>query len=309
VQRASRTHKVRMLWDLRERMLPARADTPGMTRRLCLFVCALFCLPPYAQADSRCIEAKNLRGNVKTVLISNGKVSSDTGAPRNEPHLWERWTVSRDRRTITVVQYSADDFAVLPLFNLWPTTVCEFDESGKLVTSRLKLNGLTTYTTVETTYDAQGRKRAVKSGSRNPEFTYDATYTYTGNAVTERLSRGNPTTTITERDTSGRITREIRRDVTEDLELSNVEYRYGPDTVEILGRENGKDWRIVRKLDAMGNTIESSSSGLGFESRDTFRFEYDAQGNWIRRVSTMYSSLSPPPRIGDLDVREISYWP
>lgn len=280
-----------------------------MGRALCLLVGALFCLPPNAQADASCLEAKALRGNVKTVLISNGKVSSDTGAPRNDPHLWERFDVSRDRRTITVVQYSADDFAVLTLFNLWPTTICEFDDAGKLVKSRLKLNGLTTYTTVETAYDAQRRQVAVKSRSRNPEFTYDATYENSGNAVTARFPRGNPTTTITERDASGRITREIRRDEKENVESSNVEYRYGPNSVEILGRENGKNWRITRKLDAMGNTIESSSSGLGFESRDTFRFDYDAQGNWIRRVTIRSSSVSPPPRIGDLDVRQITYWP
>ena len=278
-------------------------------RVLGLLVGALLCLPLDAQADERCLEAKALRGNVKTVLISTGKVSSDTGAPRNDLRLWERFDVSRDRRTITVVQYSADDFAVFPLFYLWPTTICEFDDAGRLVKSRLKLNGLTTYTTVETTYDAQGRQVAVKSRSRNPEFTGDATYEYSGNAVTERFRRSNPTTTITERDSSGRMTREIHRDQKENVELSNVEYRYGPDTVEILGRENGKNWRITEKLDAMGNTIESSSSGLGFESRATVRFDYDAQGNWIRRVTIRSSSTSPPARIRDLDVRQISYWP
>jgi len=279
-----------------------------MGRALCLLVAALFSLPVDAQADARCLEARALRGNVKTVLISNGKVASDTGAPRNEPHLWERWDISRDRRTITVVQYSADDFAVLPLFNLWPTTICEFDDSGSLVKSRLKLNGLTTYTTVETTYDAQGRQVAVKSRSRNPEFTGDTTYEYSANAVTARFPQGS-TTTITERDASGRMTREIRRDQKENVELSNVEYRYGPNTVEILGRENETSWRITRKLDARGNTIESASSGVGYESRDTFRFEYDPQGNWIRRVSTIYLSIDAPPRISDLVVRQISYWP
>lgn len=280
-----------------------------MGRALSLLVGALFCFPLDALADGRCLEAKTLRGNVKTVLISNGKVAADTGAARSEPHRWERWDISRDRRTMTVVQYSADDFALLTLFNLWPTTICEFDDSGRLVKSRLKLNGLTTYKTVETTYDAQGRQVAVKSRSRNPEFTGDATYEYSGNAVTARSPRGNPTTTITERDASGRIAREIRRDEEEGVESSNVEYRYGPNSVEILGRSNGKNWRVARKLDAMGNIIESSSSGLGFESRDTFRFDYDAQGNWIRRVTIRSSSLGPPPRFGDLDVRQITYGP
>jgi YD repeat-containing protein len=288
--------------------LVARADS-AMGRALWLLIGAVVCLPQHSQADERCLEAKALRGNVKTVLISKGGVSSDTGAQRNAPHLWERFDVSRDRRTITVVQYSADDFAVLPLFNLWSTIICEFDDSGRLVKSRLKLNDLTTYTTVETTYDAQGRQVAVRSRSRNPELTGDATYEYSGNAVTARFHRGNPTTTTTERDTSGRITREIRNDQKDNIELSNVEYRYGTNTVQMLGRENETNWRITRKLDAMGNIVESTSQGVGYESRNISRFEYDPQGNWIRRVSTMYSSTSQPPRISDLVVRHISYWP
>ena len=286
----------------------ARPDRYVM-RRIFLLLVALFLLPLDAQADDTCLEAKALHGNVKTVLISNAKVASDTGAPLNKPTRWQRWDVSRDRRTIIVVTYSADDFAVLPLFNLWPTTICEFDDAGRIVRSRLKLNGLTTNTTVETRYDTQGRKLAVKSTSRNPEFTSYATYDYAGNAVTERFPPGNPTTRITERDASGRITREIRRDQMANVDLSNLEYRYGPDTVEILGRENGKEWRILRKIDARASTIESSSSGLGFESRDTFRFDYDTQGNWTRRITVRSSSVSAPSRMGDLDIRQITYWP
>jgi hypothetical protein len=158
-------------------------------------------------------------------------------------------------------------------------------------------------------YDAQGRRLAVKSRSQNPEFNYDASYEYAGNTVTERFPRGTPITTITEQDASDRITRETRRDQKANRELSNVEYRYELDTVEVIGRETGKEWRILRKMDAMGSTIESLSSGLGFESRDTFRFDYDAQGNWTRRMTFRSSSVSPPSQIDDLDVRQISYWP
>jgi hypothetical protein len=44
-----------------------------MARTLCVLVAALFFLPLDAQADARCLEAKALRGNVKTVLISMEK--------------------------------------------------------------------------------------------------------------------------------------------------------------------------------------------------------------------------------------------
>jgi hypothetical protein len=280
-----------------------------MGRALCLLAAALFFPSPDAHADPRCLDAKALRGNVRTVLVSNGKVASDTGAPLRKPNLWERWDISSDRRTITVVQYSADGFSVLPLVNLWPTITCQFDDSERLVSSALKLNGLTTHTTVETTYDSQGRKLAVKSRSRNPEFNYDLAYEYAGDAVTERRPSGNSTTTITERDASGRTAREIRRDDARNVELSRVEYRYGPDAVEISGGENGKQWRIVKNVDAMGNTIESSSFGLGAESRSTVRFDYDGHGNWTRRITFLSSGAMPPPRTGNLDVRQISYWP
>lgn len=279
-----------------------------MARIFCLLVAALFLWPLDAQADARCLAAQALRGHVKTVRISTGKVAAETGAPLKKPHLWERWDISRDRRTITVIQYSADAPSLLPLFNLWPRTICEFDEAGSLVRSWLKLNGLTTYTTVETAYDAQGRKLAVQSRSRNPEFTSDTSYEYADNAVTVRTSRGYAMTKITERDARGRVAREISRDETTNVESSHLEYRYGTDTVEILGRENGEEWRIWKKMDAMGNTIESRSFNVGFETRDTFRFDYDAQGNWIRAISFMSMSGMPPPRIGDLSVRQISYW-
>lgn len=67
------------------------------------------------------------------------------------------------------------------------------------------------------------------------------------------------------------MTREIRRDQKENVALRNVDYRYGPNTVGIVGRENGTSWRITRKLDARGNTIESSSSGISYESRAELR--------------------------------------
>jgi hypothetical protein len=275
-----------------------------------LLIAALLFLPHDAEADDRCLEARALRGNVRTVLIHTGKIAADTGVPLNKPFLWERWDISRDRRTITVVQYSADGPNVMAFFNLWPTTICEFDEAGRLVKSRLKLNGLTTHRTVETSYDPQGRMVAVKSRSPHPELTGDTLYEYSGNAVTARFPAGNATTSITERDASGRINREVSRDQKTGVELSDVEYRYGAGTVEIVGREEGKvAWLVSKKLDALGSTLESSSSGRGFESREISRFDYDAKGNWTRRVTSRLSSVTAPSRVADLDLRQVTYWP
>ena len=119
----------------------SRQYTRVSGRAFFLLIAALFFLPLDVRADATCLDAKALHGDVKTVLIRNGKVASDTDAPLNELHLWERWDISHDRQTVTVVQYSADDFAVLPLLISGPTTICEFDTLGRLVKSRLMLNG------------------------------------------------------------------------------------------------------------------------------------------------------------------------
>ena len=216
----------------------------GWVRILCLFVAVLFCLPLDARADARCLEAQALRGNVKTVLISNGRVWSDTGAPGEGP-----WISGNDLTSAAIAEASRSSsipptFFLLPLLNLWPTTICDFDDSGRLVRSRVKVNGLTTYTTVETAYDPQGRQLLVKSRSRDPEFTYDATYEYSGNAVTERFPRKSCDYDDHRTRRFGPDYRENRRDPNKNVELSNVslQYRTRHDGNR-FGRENGKDWR------------------------------------------------------------------
>jgi YD repeat-containing protein len=270
-----------------------------MSRAIWIIIGALLFSPARAQADGRCLEARALRGNVETVLLSQGQLWTDTGAVRGKINLWEKWSISQDRRTATIVQYT-DGFALLPWIALWPTTICEFDEAGRLVKSRWKSNGLTTYSTEVTTYDAQGRPVMVKSDDAPDRVL---TYEYSGNSVTARHPAHNPITTTTERDSSGRVTRVIRRDETEKIELSNVEYRYGPGTKETIGLENGNTWRYVSTLDALGNTI-SSSSVPGGAILNTTRFDYDAQGNWIRRVQPL-----PQLKISRLETRQITYFP
>jgi hypothetical protein len=152
-----------------------------------------------------CLSAKALRGPVKTVVVSNGKVVTATGAIRTPPHRWERIDVSRDRRTVSIVQYSRDEMSIWPLLNLWPTTVCDFDDAGRVVLARVKMNGLTTYTRVEMTYDSQGRLVRRKSWSHNPEFTYDRTYDYSANTVTARFSGDTVTRSMTELDEMNRL--------------------------------------------------------------------------------------------------------
>jgi hypothetical protein len=44
------------------------------------------------------------------------------------------------------------------------------------------------------------------------------------------------------------------------VELSNVEYRYGPNTVEILGRENETNWRMTSLLERARGPLASRAS-------------------------------------------------
>jgi YD repeat-containing protein len=282
---------------------------PTTCRALCLLIGVIVGLPALARANETCLWTKELRGNVKTVLISKGKTVAGTATLRTSLHLWERVDISRTRRTVTVTQYSSDGLSLFPILNLWPTTICEFDDAGRQTRVRVKLNGLTTDETVETAYDAQGRPVRKTTRSHNPELTYETTYEYSGNMTTARSSAFGVVavlTTITERDAAGRTTREIQRRSIDGGELSesSVEYRYGPDTVETLGHSNGQNWRLTRKIDANGNTIE----GVTPYTRDTAVLEYDAYGNWIRRVGTTDWNTSRPSRTSDLVVREISYW-
>jgi hypothetical protein len=173
---------------------------PTFSRLSALLAGLLFGVPTLARADMECLSAKALRGPVKTVVVSKGKVVAGTGAIRTPPRRWERIDISRDRRTVSVVQYSSDGGSILPLVNLWPTTTCDFDAAGRVVLARLKMNGLTTYTRVEMTYDSKGRLVRRKSWSHNPEFTYDRTYDYSAKTVTTLLSRGTVTRGMTELD-------------------------------------------------------------------------------------------------------------
>ena len=239
---------------------------------------------------------------MKTVLISKGFTASGV-----KPQLEARWDVSRDRRTVWVVDYRPDDSLIswlLRPFGFYTTTVCDFDSSGRFVRSRLKLNGLTTFMTTEVRYDAQGREVEAKSWSTDGGANNVATYEYLGNTVTERSLRTPPVTAIIEREAEGRITREIRKDPR--LPVSDLEHRYGPDVVETINHANGKtdNWWTTRS-DSMGNPVELMSPMSG---RTTWRYEYDASGNWTHCV-TDRTGETTGAHISEVELRGFSYFP
>jgi hypothetical protein len=164
-------------------------------------------------------------------------------------------------------------------------------------------------TRTEYLYDAAGRVVLERSRSRNPEFTREFRTEYAGDIVTTHPPLGAPTSTRITRDDEGRVSRETRWDARDRTVLSDVVYRYALDTVETTGSENGITWRHTKKQDQMGNVVESTSDMAGgLMSRTTALYEYDGQGNWIRSVSTMSSSVTPASRNANLELREIGYY-
>jgi hypothetical protein len=172
---------------------------PNFSRVSALLAGLLFCIPTLARADMECLGAQMLRGPVKTAVVSSGKIVAGTGAIRNL-HQQERIDISRDRRTASIVHYQSDGMSLWPLLNLWPTKICDFDDAGRAVLVRVKLNGLTTYERIEMTYDAQGRLVRSKSRSDKPEFTVDRTYDYRAYTVTISTSEHSVTRSMTKLD-------------------------------------------------------------------------------------------------------------
>lgn len=262
--------------------------------RIAWMIIGILLLTP-AQARADCEEAQKLRGPIQTVVLSEGQMWTATGEARGQMFKREKWTFSRDRRTITITHYDAGQLRFL---NIWASTVCEYDGKGTLLRTRWKPNGLTIESTEERSYDAEGRLIMVKSDDMPDRVL---TYTYSGNARTARHPAHNPITTTTERDSSGRIIRETRRDHGEELDAV-VEYRYGPGTVETIGRDHEVKWHTISKLDAMGNYISSSDADTGAVVNTT-QFDYDAQGNWIKRVQPIREI-----KISVVNLREIVYF-
>jgi YD repeat-containing protein len=265
--------------------------------RFCWIVIGVSLVIP-APAQANCEDAQALRGNVQSVIVSEGQLWMATGAERGKIRAREKWAFSQDRTTITITRYDSN-FALLSFLNIWSTTICEFDATGKLLRSRWKPNGVTIESTEERTYDAEGRLLTVKSDDAPDRVL---TYTYSGNTKTARHPAHNPITYTTERDTSGRITKETRRDEGEAMDAV-VEYRYGSGTVETIGRDHDKTWHSISRIDVNGNTI-SSSSLPSCEVVNTTQFDYDPQGNWIKRVQP-----HPQIKISSVDIRQIVYYP
>src|SRR5262245_36357626 len=217
-----------------------------------LLIGACVWIPAVAQADPGCIEIKALQGAVKTVVVSHGQLRPDSALSPSQTHRWEQYDLPRDARVITITHYSVDGGSPLPLLNLWPKTVCEFDSAGHLIHFH-ETDGLFIGVGVDIKYDAQGREilresssRSMfrRSGPRDWEFNFTQTTTYSGNIVTERVGPDYPSTTITttERDpTTGRTTRIVtQRERPNDPSV--IDYRYSGNTIELIGRENGATW-------------------------------------------------------------------
>jgi YD repeat-containing protein len=246
-----------------------------------------------------------LAGHVKAVEVTEGKIEHGSEKLYGTTSVKSRTEWSEDGHTIKTVTYDVDT-GFQAWLRMYPTTIWQYDASGRLTRETLRLNGYTAFTTTECAYDQQGRVSKLTMRSKNPEFNRTLTYDYGHGWRSERFrsSVASILTTST-LDSSGRVVREVERDELEGYVRSVREYRYGPQLKEACWEENDKRGCTTYKYDGRGNEVEAFSVDGG---RSETTYEYDATGNWTRRVTSVTDRSGTPRRIDAVVWRRITYW-
>lgn len=92
-------------------------------------------------------------------------------------------------------------------------------------------------------------------------------------------------------------------------------YKFRAGHKELLSYADGKDldYRRVEKLDARGNVVELEEFEIKADSKKKYSYtayEFDARGNWVRRVKSEWTTEGGKPRYVPLQVeyRTIVYF-
>ena len=253
----------------------------------------------FADFYSSC-EPSPFKGRVKTMIYIEGEVDPSTGAELRKPRTRYEARITPDGRTATEISSEADDARLVQL-GMVPTTMREYDSSGRLIRQTLKMNGFTPYTTTTCEYDAKGRLVRAKTESKNPEQNCTLTYEYGPTWRSERfVTRVASNLTTIFADSSGRPLRETRFDQLNSREGSVTHYRQVPDGTEACTHyEDGHQYCRTSVHDAHGNVIEERSESGTLKTT----YEYDEAGNWTKRVSPGFG-----PSSNNAVWRKFTYW-
>jgi hypothetical protein len=264
--------------------------------------------PAFANWDEHC--ARNpIRGPIKTITEYEIRVDRQTRQPSGQP--WKRYftEISDDGRTVTRIEYSADSPYEI-LLQLYPTSVSEYDDQGKLLRFTLTMGGNSHYSVTRCTYDFAGRIATVTQQTLNYEQdTRDITYTY-GPDWRRELWRSTKATVITTQvlDTQGRAVREsFERHIPEEhfRDSSHRSFEYtGQSTKTCISPDSGPPFCLESRKDHHDNVVSSQ----GPHQSSAVTYEYDAFGNWTSRlVVTVMNSGARPVEISELRRREFTY--
>ena len=258
----------------------------------------LYAVPCIAQFEAVC-RPLPYNGRVKTVVQEEAPADSRTGSALRTPEVRSKTEISSDGRVMTERSMDIDSLRQAAL-GLYPTTIKEYDASGRMVSETQKANGVTTSRTIVCEYDNQGRLSRATTKFRVPGLDQHVSYAYGPSWRSERFvsAVASILTTVT-LDSRNRPVREVRFDEIRKVELSVTDYRETLEGVEQCVRQHDvRDWCGVSIHDPRGNRIEFRSSKRSV----TTAYQYDSFGNWVSRVISNGSDLAQGTW------RKITYW-
>ena len=193
----------------------------------------------------------------------------------------------------------------------YPTRTWKFDSSGRVLTESYRLDGGGYEWTCH--YDDQGQvARAVMTSGAEGERIITFTR---GDGWRSQRFRTSVASILTTQwlDGSGRVIRSVEHDELQRYDRLATKIQYSPDGREECSGE-GVPSRCTRvRVDSHGNVVERAPPDGN--PRSTHRWDYDAVGNWVLRVSATFlkepAQGATPPRINRFETtwrRDITYW-
>jgi hypothetical protein len=240
----------------------------------------------------------DLRGRVKSVLVSEVDVDSATGL------------IEGLRQAVRIDVSEDDDVATWTLPGSRrsagpPTTSTTYFENGRPVRGSQTVNGKTV-PSMTCSYDVQGRLVEARTGSENQEFRITDHYEYGPNFIRRRSSvvPGGRTVTTQTLDAEGRVVREVEVDEATSAVHRTADISYDGNRKQtcVVSMSASRGVCLTSIHDTHGNEIEVVGAG----ERRAMSFVYDSVGNWISKKTTITS------RDGDtlvkIEQRKVEYW-